>query len=89
VQTDVETNLPFEHARSAVGVMTFLVVLVACMTFATTPAARAADESVLLEKPPTKSVEEDLDPLDRAFVDERRWCIDRDEASDQRFRDFL
>ena len=70
MQTDIETNLPFEPARSAVGVLAFLVVVVACMTCATTPAARAADESVLLEKPPTKSVEEDLDPLDRAFVDE-------------------
>jgi hypothetical protein len=71
VQTDIETNLPFEHVGSAArGVLSFLAVLVACMAFSNVPSARAADESVLRERPPTKSVEEDLDPLDRAFEDE-------------------
>ncbi len=70
MQTETETSLPIEHAGSAGGVPAFLVVLVAFMTLATAPATRAADESVLREGPPTKSVEEDLDPLDRAVVDE-------------------
>jgi len=70
VQTELERNRPFECAGMPGSLVAFLAVSIATMTFSVPLSAGAADESELLDKPPTKSVEEDLDHLDRAFEDE-------------------
>ncbi len=49
------------------GLVLALALAVSLLAGGSAPVVFAADESVLLEKPPTKSVEEDTGPLDRSF----------------------